>query len=187
MELDFFAVLDLPRHPWVDSEILKKHYRERAAQMHPDRPGGDAGDFALLGQAYRTLSNPAQRLRYLLDLEFPDTTAAATDQAVDPSLFMEVAGLLQSADQALRKLDSAGSQLTRVTALAACQSKARKLEEMESRLDALLKKLEAGLSLMGADWKTHGAEPLQRAAASFSFLQKWKHELREKIFLLSNP
>ncbi|MGC2856505.1 DnaJ domain-containing protein [Novispirillum sp. DQ9] len=52
--------------PQATAEVIKAAYRRRAKDLHPDRnPRPDARDeFQRLGEAYRTLSDPARRAAY---------------------------------------------------------------------------------------------------------------------------
>jgi curved DNA-binding protein CbpA len=43
---------------------LKKAYRKRARELHPDRPTGDTEKFKLLNSVYAMLSDPSKRERY---------------------------------------------------------------------------------------------------------------------------
>lgn len=43
---------------------IKRAYREKAKQVHPDKKGGTANDFAPVAKAYEVLSDPERRLLY---------------------------------------------------------------------------------------------------------------------------
>ena len=74
---DYFALLDEPRRPWLDPEILKDKFHALAATVHPDRvhrasePEKQEANqrYAELNAAYRCLREPTKRLRHLLELE----------------------------------------------------------------------------------------------------------------------
>ena len=76
----------------LETESLERSYREIQSQIHPDRyaQAGDAERRASMqwttrvNEAYRTLKSPAQRARYLLeingvDVEFETNTRMPTD------------------------------------------------------------------------------------------------------------
>ena len=62
---DPYRVLNVPRS--ADQAAIKQAYRKLAKTLHPDRNPGDAGSerrFKEVSQAYRLLSDPAQRARF---------------------------------------------------------------------------------------------------------------------------
>ena len=73
--IDYFALLDQPRAPWLDLDELKNTYYQKTLQAHPDaqttRARADATDatFASLNEAYQVLQDPKRRLHHLLSLE----------------------------------------------------------------------------------------------------------------------
>lgn len=71
---DAFALLQLPRRPWLDTDEVRAAFQRLAASAHPDRSGSTA-DFTELTRAYETLRDPAPRLRHFLALEQPGLAA----------------------------------------------------------------------------------------------------------------
>jgi curved DNA-binding protein len=59
--MDYYSTLGVGRNASQDE--IKKAYRKLAAQHHPDR-GGDTAKFKEIEEAYRVLSDPAQRQQY---------------------------------------------------------------------------------------------------------------------------
>jgi molecular chaperone DnaJ len=59
---DFYEVLGVSKTA-SDADI-KKAYRKKAMETHPDRPGGSKDTFAKVGEAYEVLSDPQKRQTY---------------------------------------------------------------------------------------------------------------------------
>lgn len=123
--LDAFAVMGLPRHPWVDASELKDKFRQAAAKLHPDSPAGDTASFHDLNEAFAILRNPAKRLRLLVALEFPEFNGKAT--------FVPDADLFAKVHSVLDQKNLAG------------------IHQMETALSQRLAALEAGLRTLPAD------------------------------------
>jgi len=86
---DYYEVLGVPRG--VGAEELKKAYRRRALEVHPDRNPGDPHAeerFKELTEAYTVLGDPARRARY--DAGGFDAVSGAP--AFDPSIFEGIFG-----------------------------------------------------------------------------------------------
>jgi curved DNA-binding protein CbpA len=66
--IDYFALLDEPRAPWLEADKLKETYHRKTLQTHPDvharSPGAASADttFASLNEAYQILQDPRRRL-----------------------------------------------------------------------------------------------------------------------------
>src|SRR4051794_20311166 len=105
--LDYFALLDEPRRPWIEPDQIRSKFLTLSAQVHPDRVhGADEATrqaaqarYAELNAAYNCLREPRDRLRHLLELELG---AKPKDvQGVPPdlmALLMEVSRLCREVD-----------------------------------------------------------------------------------------
>lgn len=63
---DYYSILELP--PSASADDVKKAYRRLAHLHHPDKKDNDpyaAAQFAVIKEAYETLSNPVQKEYYL--------------------------------------------------------------------------------------------------------------------------
>jgi curved DNA-binding protein CbpA len=185
---DPFAALALPRRPWLEPAAIKEAFHRASAARHPDAPGGDAAAFAALNEAWRTLSDPASRLRHLLALEFP---AHVADPAALPSTLMDffprIAALRQSHHHFLHRQKSAagalGQALLAADRLALERELRRALTELEAENERALEKMRA----LDADWEQRTAATAECVAAlqrRLTFLAKWITQLREAIFTL---
>lgn len=65
MSQDFYDILWVDKN--VSAEELKKAYRKKAMELHPDRHGGDKAkeaEFKRVNEAYATLSDPQKKANY---------------------------------------------------------------------------------------------------------------------------
>ena len=59
-EDDYYEILDVERD--ADEKAIKKSYKKLSLLCHPDRPGGDAEKFAMVGEGRARCIPPGQRL-----------------------------------------------------------------------------------------------------------------------------
>src|SRR5690242_18733281 len=97
---DFFAVLRMPRRPWLDPEPLDETYVRRSEALHREPDSQD--QLMLLNRAYQVLRDPATRIEHLLSLTGKGPTTAQITSAVG-EFFGRVADHLQQADRFLRQ------------------------------------------------------------------------------------
>lgn len=91
----------------VEADALERSYREIQSQVHPDRfaHAGDAERRASLqwttrvNEAYRTLRDPVQRAKHLLELHGVDV-AFETNTAMPPEFLMQQMQLRESLEEA---------------------------------------------------------------------------------------
>ncbi|WKZ25166.1 MAG: molecular chaperone DnaJ [Patescibacteria group bacterium] len=62
MAKDYYAVLGVARN--ASEEDVKKAFRKKAHEHHPDKAGGDEAKFKEINEAYQVLSNKERRARY---------------------------------------------------------------------------------------------------------------------------
>ncbi len=98
----------------LDAEALERSYHEIQSKVHPDRyaHAGDAERRASLqwttrvNEAYRTLKDPVQRARHLLDLQGVDV-AFETNTQMPAEFLMQQLELREELDRAAGKKDPA--------------------------------------------------------------------------------
>lgn len=102
---DYYAILGVPSH--AEFGVLRRSYRRRAMQCHPDRFGGDQAkeeQFKELVEAFDVLSDPVSRRNYDLSLGIVDEVAE-TMAGVDEVLPEDEGAILDTlADDILEEL-----------------------------------------------------------------------------------
>jgi molecular chaperone HscB len=124
----------------LEAEALEKRYREIQAEVHPDRfaHAGDAERRASLqwttrvNEAYRTLRDPVQRGRHLLELRGVDV-AFETNTQMPTDFLMQQLELREELEAAAAKKDA--SRLDRLRA-ALSSSKKGLEKEIAAAIDA---------------------------------------------------
>ncbi|HEV8110294.1 MAG TPA: Fe-S protein assembly co-chaperone HscB [Burkholderiales bacterium] len=137
---DHFALFGLPRVFGLDKEVLEKAYRDIQAQVHPDRfaHAGDAERRASLqwttrvNEAYRTLKDPVQRGRHLLELHGVDV-AFETNTQMPTDFLMQQLELREELEAATGMKDP--SRLDRLRAGLSASKKALE-KEIGAAIDA---------------------------------------------------
>lgn len=69
--MTLYETLDIPAN--ADSATVKRAYKQKAKQTHPDK-GGTADQFAKISRAYLVLSDPIRRARYDSTGDIPEIT-----------------------------------------------------------------------------------------------------------------
>jgi len=193
--IDYFALLDQPRAPWLDPEKLKDTYHQKTLRAHPDaqtsRPGAEASDttFTSLNEAYQVLQDSKRRLHHLLSLE--GAAPSSTDQTVPNQLhdlFPAVGALAQRANLLLEKIRATSNALSRSLLkpqILEVQNEAGKVRErIQDLSDASL----AELGRINTAWATNPAgqmEGLSNLYFVFAYLTRWSTQLDEMTFQLS--
>ena len=97
----------------MEQEVLEKAYRDIQSRVHPDRfaSAGDAERRASLqwttrvNEAYRTLMDPVQRAKHILDLHGVDV-AFETDTAMPVEFLAQQLEFRESLEAALERKDA---------------------------------------------------------------------------------
>jgi molecular chaperone HscB len=124
----------------MEKEVLEKAYRDIQSRVHPDRfaSAGDAERRASLqwttrvNEAYRTLKDPVQRAKHILDLHGVDV-AFETDTAMPVDFLTRQLELRESLEEAIARKDASLLDSLRKSLLAEKQSL---VEQVGDRIDA---------------------------------------------------
>jgi curved DNA-binding protein CbpA len=198
---DLFALLGVPRRPWLDAELLKERFLSLSGNCHPDRihqateaEKREAQDrFAELNQSYQSLLDPRERLLHLAELELG---AKMSDiQAVPPdlmTLFFEVGKICREADALLADKTVETSPLLKVRMFGRAQEHIEQLQRIKQKValsrEALLmeiKRIDAGWEATAANEKQRRWRRLQEIAGLLNYSKKWDAQIGERIVRLS--
>jgi DnaJ-domain-containing protein 1 len=198
--MDYFALLNEPRRPWLEPEALKTKFLARAAEVHPDkqRAGSDAEKlaanrrYAELNAAYHCLVEPKSRLLHLLELEqgakprdiqqIPDALA---------NVFAEVAATCRNADNFLSEKNKAISPLLQVQLFERSQEWVERLRVRQTSLAGWHGKLVEELKLLDAAWVSQSGDRtallnrLEELYRWFGYFNRWNSQIQERIIQLS--
>ena len=195
--LDNFALLNLPRRPWLDVALLKQSFFTLSAELHPDRIHAADGvekraaqeRYTELNAAFHCLREPRERLRHLLELERGGEPSDLTQVPEDlMDLFFAIGKEFRTVDALLVKKSQATSPLLQVQLFERGQDGVEKLGTLRQtiavRRDVLLLDLEP----MNAAWELSAALPLERLQEIWrllSFYERWLAQIQERLAKLS--
>ena len=193
--IDYFALLDQPRAPWLDLEKLKDRYHQKTLQAHPDAQTirGDAerpdATFANLNEAYQVLQDPKRRLHHLLSLEgcAPVSTGQAVPEQLQ-DLFPQIAALTQRTTRMLEKLQATSSALSRSLLKPQILDIQQETTELRGRIQNLSDASIEQLFQINAAWASNRPkqiEDLSNLYFTFAYLSRWSAQIDEMTFQLS--
>lgn len=203
---DQFALLGVPRQPWLDGEMLKERFHELSKECHPDRAESLTNEakaaatqrYAALNAAYTRLREPKDRLAHLLELETGARPRVVQD--VPPALMdlcLDVGGVCQRVDRFLAEQTPGDSPMLRAARFAGSMEHQEALNTMLERLRARTEGLCAELRALNEHWETlEGADAAARAGQLplarveeiwrlLSYLNRWTGQLQERLVRLA--
>jgi len=176
--MDAFEILGIPRTLVISEDELRAAFREAGKQAHPDAGGSDA-DFAVLQQAFATLSSPSKRLKHWLTLrgEAGDDRGSISPELMD--LFGKVGAAMQQADAILRKRGEARSALV----LAMLEGETQVCREGVEGAIAGVDEAIARLVKTFPEIESGGlsAQAAAQQVRNLAFLEKWRANLQERF------
>jgi len=203
---DYFALLDEPRRPWLDPEVLKDKFHALAATVHPDHvhratepEKQDANQrYAELNAAYQCLREPKERLRHLLELERGikvEDVQKISQGTMD--WFMEISQLCRETDAFLAEKASVTSPLLKVRMFERGMALVDRLNSLVEHLNGRREGLIAQMRNLNMAWET--APPigsstrlrvlpcsrLEHIYQDFSYFKRWTQQLQERLVQLS--
>jgi DnaJ-domain-containing protein 1 len=197
---DYFALLNEPRRPWLEPELLKEKFLALSARFHPDRVHnlGEAERAAAqeryteLNAAYNSLREPKERLQHLLELELgalPKDVQRIPSDLMDLSL--EVGKACREADAFLAEKAKVTSPLLQVTFFERSEEFADSLRRLRQRVNSLEDQLTGELQRIDAAWQADAARRkallprLEELYRLFSYFARWSAQIQERVVRLS--
>jgi DnaJ-domain-containing protein 1 len=192
--VDYFALLNEPRRPWLEPEELKEKFLALSATVHPDRVHqlNEAErqqaqqSCTELNPAYNCLRDPRNRLRHLLELE--RGSVPKDIQQIPPDLmdvFMEVGQLCRQADAFLAEKDKVSSPLLKVQFFERGQHWTEKLRQLQNSITARRESLVEELKAIDARWESvtnsNPLEQLEKLYRLLGYFDRWLGQIQERL------
>jgi DnaJ-domain-containing protein 1 len=194
---DYFALLNVPRRPWLDPGLLKGNFLTLSAALHPDRvdqavaaeKSAANARVAELNAAHHCLRELRERLRHLLELELgakPSDLTQVPEDLMD--LFFTIGKQFLAVDALLVEQHKATSPMLQVQLFERRQDWVEKLGALRQTVLVRRDPLLAELELMNAAWEAPGERPLGRLQEIWrllSFYERWLAQIQERVVKLS--
>jgi len=189
--IDYFALLQQPRRPWLDAEELKQKYHQLAAEAHPDRQSVDSKDpntdFGRLNDAYRVLLDPKLRLYHLLSSE----GISLADEAVPDelgNLFVQTGTFIHEIDRLLKETKEANNALRKSLLQSEILEKQRRAKDLLDKLNKLYQGALQELQMLDRAWlndRQRITPALRDLYQRLAYLTRWIAQIEERQFQLS--
>jgi len=187
---DYFALLDLPRSPWLEPDAVKSQFARLSGPVHPDRVHqadeatrtAATRRYAELNAAQQTLADPRRRLRHLIELETgqpPGDVGAVPAHVSD--LFFTVGKALRTADELVRKKQAATSPMVQAQVM-------REAVEGVASLQTTVRELEGRRAELDHQCRATGTSDIAALAGlhrDYSYVNRWLDQLRERMLQLT--
>jgi molecular chaperone HscB len=147
--VDYFALFEMPRKLWIDTEGLEKKFLQLSWKLHPDNFVNatererelSLEQSSQLNDAYRLLRDPVARVEYLLRIEGTRKEGEHKQQA-PPELLEEVFELNESLDE-LRETKASGGDLAALK---------MRLQDAEKNFQEKLGEVDGQLQATAREW-----------------------------------
>jgi curved DNA-binding protein CbpA len=198
---DNFALLNEPRRPWLESDLLKQKFLALSSNVHPDKihsaseseKSAAGKQFAELNAAYNCLLEPKLRLLHLIELE---TGAKPKDIQQIPTaladLFAEIAAVCHKADDFLAEKSKVTSPLLQVQLFERAQEWIEQLNLLQRKLNELREKLTGELKSLDEKWIGNNLgsrgdllKKLEELYRLFGYFNRWNNQIQERIVQLT--
>lgn len=201
---DLFALLGLPRRPWLDADAVQNAFLARSADVHPDRchhaPTAEreaaTRRFADLNGACACLRDPRERLAHLLLLARGRAPGEVAEVPADAlTLFMEVATQCRAADRFLARREAETSPLLKAALFREGVDWSARLQDLHRRLSEHARNALAAIQALDARWPGVDAPPpaaelldeAGRLHRSLTYATRWTGQVEERLQRLMLP
>lgn len=193
---DYFALLDLPRSPWLEVVEVKARFAQLSGPVHPDRVhqadeatrNTATQRYVELNSAQQCLADTRQRLRHLLELETGQLPADVGAVPADVSdLFFEVGRALKLSDELVRQKQAATSPMVQSQVMRQALDRMDSLRGVISELDRRRAVLDERCRNLGRRWLAgdRSSGELTELHRDYSYVNRWLEQLRERLLLLT--
>ena len=193
--VDYFALLNFPRTPWIDPSEVQKRFLELSAAAHPDRAHNLGATevmaanekFAGLNKAAATLRDPKERLHHLLALETgsaPAATQNIPNELIE--LFGRVGQTCRKVDEFLGERNRATSPMLQAQLFAQGLDWTDRIGELQQQIGIVKARAEEELKQFAKTWLSD--KPYERLAAlaqTFAMTARWEVQLQERFATLA--
>jgi curved DNA-binding protein CbpA len=187
--IDYFALLEQSRRPWLDENALREKFHSLARTAHPDQqPSASSdSDFASLSEAFRVLNDLKLRLQHLLQLEQDTPTSDVLPKDLE-DLFPSMIAIIRTTDDLLKRMRAATNALSRSLFKSEFLTIQNRVAQSLANLSELNEQAMSELRALDESWTT-GPSPdfsqLRQLYLKISYLSRWITQLEEKKLQLS--
>lgn len=188
---DYFALLELPRSPWIEPAHVREAFVRLSTPVHPDRVHqadeitrlSANQKYADYNAACRCLVETPTRLRHLLDLA---AVQKRSDVGSAPSgisdLFFSVGANLRKADELVRQQSDAPSPMIRARLMQKSIPIVAELRTLHSGLAWRESELDRRCRVLTRDWSAapQQLDTLAEMLREYAFIKRWMGQLRER-------
>jgi len=176
---DYFALLNEPRRPWLDPESLRQKFLKLSTSAHPDRVhnASEAEQRAAqqryteLNAAFKTLREPRDRLRHLLELERGGKPKDLQEMSADlVELFMQMGQFSRQVDAFLTERTATTSPLLQVPLFERAQAWLEQLAQLQQTIQTRRETVLSTVQQLDESWQ----RPVDRAVLLPELEQCWR-------------
>jgi len=200
--IDYFALLNEPRRPWLDPDSVKKKFLTFSAECHPDRVHSASVSereaaqkrYTDLNAAYNCLRENKSRLVHLIELEGGSNPKDVQNvPAALMEMFLRVREVCQRADAFLSERSGVDSPLLKVQMFERAQDMTESLAKVRQQINGWHEELVAQLKKIDAAWdgsqrrgnREDALKEIEGIYPLFSYFNRWNGQIQERIAQLS--